>query len=320
MKYLATSLLFSLFLCGQTPTPQVAPGTPAPPVEAPPPQAAPAVPITPYTVVAELADGKKLTAVEIDHIFAGLPPQLQQQARMQPDKVLMQLLMYRYMAEQAEKANLDKRPPWNATLEFQRMQVLAQAEVNEYKDKIQVSQEDQEKQYKENPDRFKQVKVKVIHLTFSATPDKPGPDGKKMLSEAEAKAKIDELRKQILAGEDFGKLARENSDDKTSAAKDGDYGTIKQNSPYPEPVKKAVFALKEGEMSEPVKQANGFYLIRADSVVIQPFGEVRAQVIEELRQERFNEWMKGLQARFTVKVDNPAYFVPKRAPQLQTVR
>jgi NOL1/NOP2/fmu family ribosome biogenesis protein len=73
-------------------------------------------------------------------------------------------------------------------------------------------------------------------------------------------------------------------------------------------------------MSEPVKQANGFYLIRADSVVIQPFGEVRAQVIEELRQERFNEWMKGLQARFTVKVDNPAYFVPKRAPQLQTVR
>ena len=43
-------------------------------------------------------------------------------------------------------------------------------------------------------------------------------------------------------------------------------------------------------------------------------------IIEELKQARFNEWLKGLQARFTVKVDNPAYFTPRRAPALQTVR
>ena len=228
--------------------------------------------------------------------------------------------MFRYMADEAEKANLDKRAPWKDTIEFQRMQILSQAEVNDYKDKVQISVEDQEKEYKENPDRFKQAKVRVIHLSFSATPDKPGPDGKKMLSEAEAKAKIDELRKQILAGGDFGKLARDNSDDKSSAAKDGDFGTIKHNSPYPDPVKKAVFALKEGEVSEPVKQANGFYLIRADSVITQPYNEVRPQIIEDLKQARFNDWIKSLETRFAVKVDNPAYFVPKRAPQLQTVR
>jgi peptidyl-prolyl cis-trans isomerase C len=322
MKYLATCLLFSAFLCGQTqtpPPPPVAPGTPAPPAQAPPPQATPAAPITPDTVVGEVGD-KKLTASDVDKIFASLPQQLQAQAHMQPDKVLGQLLMLRYLAEEAEKQNIDKRPPWSTTLEFQRMQILGQAEINDYKDKIQISAEDQEKQYKENPDRFKQVKVKVIHITFSATPDKPGPDGKKMLSEAEAKAKLDELRKQILAGEDFGKLARENSDDKSSAAKDGDFGTFKHNSPYPEPVKAAVFALKEGEVSEPVKQANGFYLIRADSVIVQPYNDVRPQIIEDLKQARFNDWMKSIQARFTVKVDNPAYFVPRRPAQLQTVR
>jgi peptidyl-prolyl cis-trans isomerase C len=319
MKYLATIILFSVLLCGQTPPASVAPGTPAPPVQAPPPEAAPAAPITPDTVVAEVGD-KKFTAADVDHIFGGLPSQIQQQARMQPEKALSTMLMLQYLAAEAEKANIDKRSPLKEGLEYQRMQILYQAELNDYKDKIDVSREDQEKQYKENPDRFKQVKVKVIHLSFSATPDKPGPDGKKMLSEAEAKAKVDELRKQILAGEDFGKLARENSDDKSSAAKDGDYGTIKQNSPYPEPVKKAVLALKESEVSEPVKQANGFYLIRADSIVTLPFGEARPQIIEELKQARFNEWIKGLQARFTVKVDNPAYFTPKRPAQLQTVR
>jgi len=322
MKSLATTLLFSVFLCAQAP-PQapVAPGTPAPKADIqPPPQAAPPPPpVTPDTVVAEV-DGKKLTAADADKIFATLPTQYQQSARVQPDKALTTIFVLRYLAEEAEKANLDKISPWKDTIEFQRLNVLYQAEINHVKNTTVVSDEDLEKTYKENPDRFKQSKVKVIHLSFSATPDKPGPDGQKLLSEAEAKAKAEDLRKQILSGADFGKLARENSDDKTSSARDGDFGTISRNSPYPEPVKAAVFALKDGEVSEPVKQANGFYLIRVESSVVQPFNDVRTQIIEEMRQARFNEWMKSVQTRFAVKIDNPAYFTPKRPPQLQTVR
>jgi len=329
MKYIAITTLFSALLCAQTPqtTPapqaappiQVAPGTPAPPAPPAPQAAPPAAPITPDTVVAEV-DGKKYTAGEIDKLIASLPQQYQQSARMRPEMFLSQYFTFQHLAEEAEKANLDKQAPYKDLIALQRMQVLAQAESNEYKDHIVITTEDQEKFYNEKPDRFKQVKVKVIHLTFSVTPDKPGPDGKKMMSEAEAKAKADELRKQILAGEDFGKLAKENSDDKTSAAKDGDFGTISKNSPYPQPVKDAVFALKQGEVSEPVKQGNGFYLIRAESVVLQPINEVRAQIIDELRQARYLEWMKGFQTRFTVKVENPAYFAPRQRPQLQTVR
>jgi len=329
MKSIVITTLFSALLCAQTSQspqttqppqtaqpPQLAPGTPAPPA---PPQATPPAPITPDTVVAEV-DGKKYTAGELDKMIASLPQQYQESAHLQPQRFLVQLFLYQHLAQEAEKANLDKQEPWKDDIAFQRMVLLSQAEMNEYKNHIAITPEDQEKIYKENPDRFKQVKVKVIRLTFSATPDKPGPDGKKMMSEAEAKAKADELRKQILAGADFVKLVKENSDDKTSADKDGDYGTISKNSPYPQPVKDAVFALKQGEVSEPVKQGNGFYLIRAESVVIQPIGDVRAQIIEELRQTRFNEWMKGLQTRFTVKVENQAYFTPRRPPQLQTVR
>lgn len=318
MKYLASTLLFCVILCGQT-SPPVPPGTPAPVVQAPPAEAPAPAPVTPQTVVAEV-EGKKLTAAEVDQIFAELPGQYQQSARMNPSRALTQLLMFHYLADEAEKASLDKRPDLKTALDFQRMNILYQAEMNEYKDKIPVTREDQEKVYHDNPDRFKQVKVKVIHLSFSATPDKPGPDGKKMMSEAEAKAKADELRAKIVAGEDFAKLARENSDDKSTAPNGGDFGTISHNSPYPEPVKKAVFALKEGEVSEPVKQANGFYLIRSESVVLQPFGEVRPQIIEELKQSRFMEWMKSLETKFAVKVENPAYFAPKRPAQLQTVR
>ncbi len=322
MKFLALSALFALVLCGQTPPPSgVAPGTPAPPQPAAPqPETtAPAAPITPETVVAE-ADGKKLTAAEIDQLFATLPAQYQQSARLQPDRALTQLLMFNIWLRKPKRLTSTSVPRGKIPSSSSAWTILYQAEINDYKDKIQITPEDQDKLYKEHPERFKQANVRVIHVSFSATPDKPGPDGKKMMSDAEAKAKIDDLRKQILAGGDFGKLARENSDDKTSAAKDGDFGTISHNSPYPEPVKTAVFALKAGDISEPVKQANGYYLIKVESSVTQPIGEVRAQIIEELKQARFTEWMKGLQTRFAVKVENPAYFAPRRPPQLQTVR
>src|SRR5258707_1123235 len=164
-----------------------------------------------------------------------------------------------------------------------------------------------------------------------ATPATPAPPvapdsvvldvgGKKLLTEAEAKAKIEDLRKQIVAGADFGKLARENSDDKTSAAKDGDFGIMKQSSTYPEPIKAAVFGLKAGEVSQPVRQPNGFYLIRVDEVIVQPFQEVFSEIYQAVKQERLNDYIKNLQSQYKVKVENPAYFSPQTTPQLQQVR
>lgn len=320
MKAFACTLLFSAWLCGQTPQPpKVTPGTLAPPAPGQAPVATPPAEVPPDTVVAEV-DGKKITAKEADEILASLPPQYQQAARLQPQQTLMQIFLFRHLADEAVKAGLDQKGPYKEALAFNRMTILYQAEVNDYRNRIPVSPEDEQKLYKEHPERFHLAQVKVIHLSFSATPDKPGADGKKPLSEAEAKAKLEDLRKQALAGADFGKLARENSDDKASAAKDGDFGTIGQNSPYPPAVKTAVFALKPGEISEPVKQTNGFYLIRLDSTTTQPFDEVRSQIVEEIRQTRFNEWVRGLQTRFAVKVENPAYFVPRRPPQLQPVK
>ncbi len=97
-------------------------------------------------MVAEVG-GKKLTAAEVDKIFTELPAQYQQNARLNPSKILMQILMFHYLADEAEKANLDKRPDLKSTLDFQRMVILYQAEINDYKDKIPVSREDQDKMY-----------------------------------------------------------------------------------------------------------------------------------------------------------------------------
>jgi parvulin-like peptidyl-prolyl isomerase len=95
---------------------------------------------------------------------------------------------------------------------------------------------------------------------------------------------------------------------------------VTQKSSYPDAIKAAVFALKQGEVSEPVKQPNGFYLIRAEELTTLPLADVSSQLVQDMRQEHFTEVMKDLQTQYTVKVDNPAYFTPKQpAPQLQQV-
>jgi peptidyl-prolyl cis-trans isomerase C len=310
MKVLAFILLFSALLYGQGQEPvKITPGTPT--------AATPAPPVSPDTVVVEVA-GKKYTAREVDKLIAALPPQYQQIARSQT-QMLSQVFLMQRLAEDAEKAGLDKQSPYKEQLEVSRMQVLSTAELSNVSNTMQISQEDQEKYYKDHPDKFKEVKVRVINIAFDPTPEKAATDGKKLPTEAEAKAKIEDLAKQIQGGADFGKLARENSDDKTSGAKDGDFGVIKQDSSYPQPIKTAVFALKQGEVSAPIKQPNGFYLIRAEEISQTPFNSSILQILEVLRQERFQAWLKGLQAQYDVKIENPAYFAPRVPAQLPQV-
>jgi peptidyl-prolyl cis-trans isomerase C len=322
MKSFVLPFLFSALVYSQTPPPKIAPGTPAPPQVPVPEATAPAAaapPIAPDTVVLE-ANGKKYTKAEIDKIIESLPPQLQQNARMQP-QIFSQLFFYQQLAADGEKAGLDKEDPWKGTLEFQRMQTLAQAQLTTHGNLIQVTTEDQQAYYKKNADKYRQAKVRVIYITFNTAPAKAGAEADKLPTEAEARTKIDDLRRQIVAGADFGKLARANSDDHASAAKDGDFGIIKRGSSYPDAVKNAVFALQAGQVSEPVRQPNGFYLIRVDQFNQEPFDDVSMQIYQEVKQQRFNEWVNGMQAQYKVKVENPAYFTPRTPPlQLQPVR
>lgn len=298
---------------GQPPV-TVAPGPPA--VQAPagiPSAAGAAVPqppaVSPDTVVAEVA-GKKYTKAEMDKIIALLPEQYQRMALVQP-QLLSQIFLMQHFSEEAEKAGLDKQEPLKSALQLQRVQTLATAELTDVRNRMVVPENEQQEYYRANQDKFKEVSVRVIRVSFALPDAKPPADGKKPLTEAEAKAKIEEIAKQVQAGADFGKLAHDFSDDKASAAKDGDFGTITPNSAYPPPIKNAVFALKQGEVSAPIKEASGFYLVRAEEIKEKSFNQSVMQIMDTLKQSKFQEWLKGVQAQYNVKIENPAYFAPR---------
>jgi parvulin-like peptidyl-prolyl isomerase len=172
---------------------------------------------------------------------------------------------------------------------------------------VRIDNEEIARYYDAHKNKYQQVKTDAIYVSFSnSAASQTGSDGKKILSEAEAKAKIAGLREQIRKGADFKKLAKENSDDETSRAKDGFFGTLNPTDNIPDAIRAAVFALKAGDTTDVIWQANGFYLFRAEEITYKPLSEVRDQIYDALKTERFQKWFDGIRGETKAKILNPA--------------
>jgi parvulin-like peptidyl-prolyl isomerase len=105
-------------------------------------------------------------------------------------------------------------------------------------------------------------------------------------TEQAAKAKIEELRSQLVEGADFAELAKQHSEDPGSAVRGGELGTFGRGRMV-KPFEDAAFALKEGEISDVVKTDFGYHLIKVDKVFPEKtFEDVQFDLVAELTKER----------------------------------
>jgi peptidyl-prolyl cis-trans isomerase D len=106
--------------------------------------------------------------------------------------------------------------------------------------------------------------------------------------DAKARAQATDLYKQIKGGADFAALAKQYSKDTASAARGGDLDWAGRDV-YVKEFADKLFAMKEGELSEPVKTQFGYHLIRLDGIrpaAGRSFADVRAELAATLRNER----------------------------------
>ncbi len=105
-----------------------------------------------------------------------------------------------------------------------------------------------------------------------------------------AKSTIDSLYQRILAGDDFGDLAKKYSQDKSSASKEGElpwFGTGRMIHEF----ETAAFALKNiNDISQPIQSAYGWHIIKLiDKKGLAPFDELKADLERKIkRDERAN--------------------------------
>ncbi len=130
------------------------------------------------------------------------------------------------------------------------------------------------------------------------------------LSEAQARAKLADFRKRILAGQaDFATLAKENSQD-ASAAEGGDLGWANPGQFVPE-FEEVLNPLTPGQISEPLVSRFGAHLIKLIErrTVQLSQREQREAVRGIIREKKLNDayalWLQDLRARAYVEMREP---------------
>ena len=161
--------------------------------------------------------------------------------------------------------------------------------------KVEVKDENLRQYYDANPAAYTLPEERnVNHILVQVSQD---ADAATMAS---AQSKIEEIQKRVGAGEDFGKLAKELSDDVGSKADGGLTGFFARGAMTPE-FEDAAFKLNVGETSGLVRTNFGWHIIKLKEIKaggLQPFDKVEAEVAAAYRDAEAQKAFSDLSERF----------------------
>lgn len=165
-------------------------------------------------------------------------------------------------------ADAEVREAWEAeadraSLQFVRVPLAAaQAAVKVGPDEVKAFAAKEEariaKFHQENAARFDQKKKVQVRHVLAKVPQ--GGD------EAAAKKKIADAQARLQKGEDFAKVAQALSEDEGTRAAGGELGFVSEGL-FDDAFAKAALALEKGQVSQPVRSASGWHLLKAEEVV-----------------------------------------------------
>jgi peptidyl-prolyl cis-trans isomerase C len=259
---------------------------------------APAPSVAPDKVIITVGE-LKLTAAQWDNIIASLPQQYQVSAR-GPGRKQFADAVVRILAlsEEGRRRKLDQTPAYQIQSVFAQDNLLAGATAEQVGKEVKLDDAEMHKYYDEHQSEFQQAHARHILIRMQGSPS-PLAAGRKELTDAEALAKAQEIRKKLDGGADFATLAKDESDDTGSATNGGDLGTVPRGQMVA-PFEQAEYALKPGEMSQPVKTQFGYHIIKLESINSKTFEEVKPDLERRMRPQITQKAVEDL-----VKAANP---------------
>jgi peptidyl-prolyl cis-trans isomerase D len=151
-----------------------------------------------------------------------------------------------------------------------------------------VTDQDLQAYYDQHREEFRvPEQVKVSHILIKTPlPAAGAKEDDKAI--ADARAKAEDVLKQVKAGGDFAKLAEKYSDDPGSAKSGGELGWIGRGRTVPE-FEKAAFSLGKGQTSDLIKSSYGFHIIRVEDkqeAHLKSLAEVKNEISEKVSQQK----------------------------------
>lgn len=218
-----------------------------------------------------------VTAGEFNAVVDTLPPQYQAAATSDSTikkRIADRVVQVKQLAAVAKQRGLLEKPSVKQEIDMKVDEML----VNILAKDMQSGGSEKEKRdyFEANKSNFDNVKARHILIR---TPDSPVPVEGKEMTEAEAKAKADDIEKRLAKGEDFATIAKAESADKGSGLKGGDLGTF---SPYKMDAdfSKATLGLKPNQISEPVKTQFGYHIIQLLEDTPRTYEEAKGEIGE----------------------------------------
>jgi peptidyl-prolyl cis-trans isomerase C len=240
-----------------------------------------------------IVDGAPLTQTEINMLAVTMNRKITEATKGNLEQVLRYYGFLKKLTAMADKESLAEKSPYKEKLQMLRYELLANAMMEHHKSRILVMPEDQKRYYDDHIEDYRIGTFRVIYLPFSTT-----------LEEEQALQKAEGLSRKASAGADFTELLKANSKDQESVASGGVFGPVNRNDPrHPEHIRAAIFAMKVGEVSKPIRNPNGFYIFKMDELSVQPYAQVKDEIFTHLRESRFQKWLAEISASVEVKLE-----------------
>ena len=169
-------------------------------------------------------------------------------------------------------------------------------------DAIEITDEEVEAYYEANQAAYTRPEERrARHILLRIEPDAPEQDRTLYREQAES------LLSRARAGEDFGELAKANSQDPVSAEQGGDLGFFGRGRMVPE-FSEAVFSTPVGEFAEVVETQFGFHVVQVTDereAGVTPLEEVQDGIRRELSLRQAQDRMRAEADRIRGLIASP---------------
>jgi peptidyl-prolyl cis-trans isomerase C len=266
--------------------------------------------LPPDRVIVRVGD-IQLTAGQLDQILEAYPENqrvfVNGPGRQQFIEQLVRVLM---LSQEGKRRKLDQSDSYRNQVTYVAAGVLANHTEGDIRKSIKIDDAMLQEYLQAHRLEYMQLRVRHILIRTQGSPA-PLPPGEKDLTEAEALAKAQEIRKKITGGANFAELASTESSDVATRSNGGDLGFFKRGQ-LPPSFEEAAFALKTGEVSQPVKTGMGYTLIKLEETKpVKSFEELRPEMEKNLRNELARKFVEDLKALTKIEID-PEFASPSQ--------